>query len=161
MRRFTLPVLALALGSAAFAPPAANTLRWPPWLSIESPVNPFDNANRGALFLVHALTREGPPKIGELTGTAQGLVNGVRRAIPIRIDTTPVAGTFAVRKQWPSEGTWLVQVTLYNTTALVVLDRDGTVAAIRVPTELQKGNQIPRAVASKEVDSTLAAAAHR
>ena len=76
MRRFILPVLALALGSAAFAPSAA--LRWPPWLSIESPVNPFDNANHGALFLVHALTREGPSKVGDLTGTAQGLVNGVK-----------------------------------------------------------------------------------
>ena len=163
MRRFILPVLALALGSAAFAksPTAAKNLRWPPWLSIESPVNPFDNANHGALFLVHALTREGPSKITDLTGTAQGLVNGVRRTVPIRIDTTPIAGTFAVRKQWPSEGSWLVQVTLYNTTALVVLDREGAVASVRVPTETQKGNQIPRAVAAKEIDSTLAAAARR
>ncbi len=159
MCRIFLPVFALALGSAAFTRPA--TLRWPPWLSIESPVNPFDNANHGALLLVHAQTREGPSKITDLTGTAQGLVNGARRSVPIRIDTTPLPGTFAVRKQWPSEGTWLLQITLYNTTAIVMLDRDGSVASVRVPTELQKGNQIPRAVAAKEIDSTLAAAARR
>ena len=159
MRRLIAPVLVLALASAAFARPAA--FRWPPWLSIESPVNPFDRDNSGALMLVHAETREGPSKLADLTATAQGLVGGVRRSMPVRLDATTRPGTFAVRKQWPSDGTWLVQITLYSTTALVVLDHDGNVASVRVPTELQKGNQIPRALAAKEIDSTLAAAARR
>jgi hypothetical protein len=159
MRRLIVPVLALALGPVAFTRPAV--VRWPPWLSIESPVNPFDRDNSGALLLVHALTREGPSKLADLTATAQGLVNGVRRSIPVRLDTTSRPGVFAVRKHWPSDGTWLLQITLYNTTALIVLDRNGNVASVRVPTELQNGNQIPRAVAAREVDSTLAAAVRR
>jgi hypothetical protein len=159
MRRLIVPVLALACATVAFARPA--TVRWPPWLSIESPVNPFDRDNGGALLLVHALTREGPSKLADLTATAQGLVNGVRRSMPVRMDTTSRPGIFAVRKQWPSDGTWLLQITLYNTTALVVLDRNGNVASVRVPTEVQNGSQIPRAVAAREVDSTLAAAARR
>jgi hypothetical protein len=159
MRRLIAPVLVLALSTVAFAP--AAIVKWPPWLSIESPVNPFDRDNHGALLLVHAVTREGVPKLADLSATAQGLVNGSRRSMTIRLDTTSKPGVFAVRRQWPSDGTWLLQISLYSTTAIVVLDRAGNVESVRVPTELQHGNEIPRAVASKEIDSTLAAAVRR
>jgi hypothetical protein len=159
MRRLMLLVPVLALSTVAFA--NASVVKWPAWLSIESPVNPFDRDNAGALMLVHAMTREGPAKVADLNGTAQGIVNGARRSVPIRFDTTRQPGIYAVRKQWPSEGTWLVQIALFSTTAIVVIDHQGDVASVRVPTELQKGNQIPRAVAAKEIDSTLAAAARR
>jgi hypothetical protein len=159
MRRFVVPVLALALGTAAFAKPVV--VRWPPWLSIESPVNPFDRDSRGAVFLVHAATREGVPTLTDLSGSAEGIVNGARRSMPLGFDATPRPGVFAVRKQWPSDGTWLIRISLHSTTALVVLDREGNVASIRVPTQLQGGSEIPRAVATKEIDSTLAAAARR
>jgi hypothetical protein len=43
----------------------------------------------------------------------------------------------------------------------VTLDRGGNVASVRVPTELASGNQIPRPVAAREIDSTLAEAARR
>jgi hypothetical protein len=159
MRRFVVPVLALALGTAAFAKPVV--VRWPPWLSIESPVNPFDRDSRGALFLVHAATRDGVPALADISGSAEGIVNGARRSMPVRFDTTPRPGVFAVRKQWPADGTWLVRISLHSTTALVVLDHEGNVASIRVPTQLQGGSEIPREVAAKEIDSTLTAAARR
>jgi hypothetical protein len=159
MRRLILPVLVLACASVAFSRPAE--FRWPPWLSIEAPVNPFDHDSRGALLLVHASSREGAPVAANLAGSAQGIVNGTRRTIAIHFDSTSRPGVFAVRKQWPSDGTWLLQISYYNTTAIVVLDRDGEVASVRVPTRLESGNQIPRAVAAREIDSTLAAASHR
>lgn len=159
MRRFIVPVLALALGTAAFARPAV--VRWPPWLSIESPVNPFDRDNNGAVLLVHASAREGVPVLADLSGSAEGIVNGSRRSVPLRLDATSRPGVFAVRRQWPSDGTWLLRISFHATTAIVTLDRDGGVASVRVPTQLQGGNQIPRAVAAKEIDSTLAAAARR
>lgn len=159
MRRLMLLVPVLTLCTTAFAP--ASLAKWPAWLSIESPVNPFDRANSGALVLVHAMTRDGPAKLTDLNGTAQGIVNGSRRSAAIHFDTTSKPGVYAVRKQWPSEGTWLLQIVLFETTAIVVLDHQGNVASVRVPTELQKGNQIPRAVAGKEIDSTLTAAARR
>jgi hypothetical protein len=156
MRRLIVPAFSLALASVAFARPAA--VKWPAWLSIESPVNPFDRDNRGAVLLVHAMTREGAAPLAALNGTAEGVVSGQRRSIPIHFDTTHAPGVFAVRKQWPSDGTWLLQITLAQTTAIVVVDRDGSVASVRVPTQLQNGSQIPRGVAAKEIDSTLAAA---
>ena len=149
----------LLLGATSLiAKPAA--VKWPPWLSIESPVNPFDPATRGAVLLVHAVTREGPAAASTLTATAEGIVSGARRTIPLRLDTTPNPGVFAVRQQWPAEGTWLLRISLQRTTAIVALDA-GRVAGIRVPTEFASGSEIPRAVSAQEIDSTLSAAARR
>ena len=134
---------------------------WPAWLSIESPVNPFDRTARDAVMLVHAATREGAPRVTDLTGTAEGIVNGVRRSVAIRFDTTAFPGVFAVRRQWPAEGAWIVKIMLAQTTALVTFDHAGNVASARVPTVMQNGFPIPRAVASKEIDSTLADAVKR
>lgn len=151
-------LLLLGATSLAARPAAA---KWPPWLSIESPVNPFDPATHGAVLLVHAATREGPPAAAALTGTAEGIVNGARRTLRLHFDATPNPGVFAVRRQWPTDGTWLLRVSLQNTTAIISLDRDGRVAAVRVPTERASGTEIPRAVSAQEIDSTLNAAARR
>jgi hypothetical protein len=66
---------------------------------------------------------------------------------------------FALRRQWPSEGAWVLRVALRTTTAIVALDREGRVASVRVPTERRSGDEIPRAVTQREVDSTLVAIA--
>jgi hypothetical protein len=160
-RRALLPVsfLVLTAATAAFARPSA--VKWPPWLSIESPVNPFDPTTRGATLLVHAVFREGQAQLSDVSGTAEGIVNGARRSIALRFDSTGRPGVFAVRRQWPSDGTWLLRITLRQTTAIVTLDRGGNFAAVRVPTEVASGSQIPRPVAAKEIDSTLAEAARR
>ena len=150
-------LLLLGAGSLAAHP---RTIKWPPWLSIESPVNPFDPATRDAVLLVHAATREGPVAAAALSGTAEGIVNGARRTIPLRLDGTPNPGVFAVRRQWPAEGTWLLRISLQRTTAIVSLDGGG-VAGVRVPTERASGQDLPRAVSAQEIDSTLSAAARR
>ena len=149
----------LLIGAASLAAkPAA--IKWPPWLSIESPVNPFDPATRGAVLLVHAATHEGPAAVSSLQASAEGIVNGARRTLPLRLDTTPVPGVFAVRRQWPAEGTWLLRISLQRTTAIVSLDAAG-VAGVRVPTERASGTEIPRAVSAREIDSTLSVASRR
>jgi hypothetical protein len=156
----TLVALSAVAAGGAAAHPAA--LKWPPWLSIESPVNPFDTSARDALFLVHASVHDGRTSIADLEGSAEGLVAGQRRTVPIHFVTTGRPDTYAVRREWPAEGQWLVRVTLRrNTTALVTLDRDGSVASVRVPTEMRGGVRIPRAVAAREVESMLLASAPR
>jgi hypothetical protein len=165
LRRAFVPAIVLTLAAAAAAAPtslAARVLaKWPPWLSIESPVNPFDNSAHGAAFLIHATVREGTPTVADLTGTAEGLVGGVRRTMTLRIDTTSRPTVFAVRKQWPSEGTWLLRFAFHSTTAIVTLDKAGNVAGATVPTVTQSGSQIPREVAAREIDALLADAAKR
>jgi hypothetical protein len=157
-----MPALLLSLSTVliAAARPATKFLKWPPWLSIESPVNPFDAGARGAVMLVHAMVREGTTSTADLEGAAEGLVAGQRRSIALRFDATTRPDVYAVRRQWPDgSGPWVIRVTLlHSTTALVSLDRTGTVASILVPTHVEHGFALPRSVSSAEVDSMLTAA---
>ena len=66
---------------------AAHALAGPPWISIELPANPYDQATRGAFLLVHAF-HHGQPVGYLLTGTAEGIVNGERRSIKLEFSET-------------------------------------------------------------------------
>lgn len=162
-RHLFVPAVALALmvAGTVYARPALA--KWPPWLSIEAPVNPFDPATRDAVLLVHTMVHDGTTKVSDLTGSAEGLVDGARRSVALRFDPTSEPGVYAVRRQWPTSGTWVLRITLLrNTTALVTLGPSGDVAAVNVPTRASSdGMKLPRAVAAREVDSTLHAAARR
>jgi len=158
-RRISAPLIALLLVLANTSITSAAALKWPPWLSIEAPVNPFDPDARGAVLLVHTAVREGRTSVADLSGSAEGLVRGARRSVPLRFEATSRPDVYAVRRQWPSDGTWLLRITLRGTTALVTLDGAGNVASTRVPTRLNSGIALPRPVAAAEIDSALALAA--
>lgn len=160
-RKSLIPALGIALIAATAASTRPAPLKWPPWVSVESPVNPYDPGARGALMLVHVSFREGQSKLADLQGTAEGSVNGTRRTLPLRFEDTGRPNTYALRRQWPSEGTWLVRLAVRSTTAIVTLDQAGNVLAVRVPTERRGDDVLPRLVASREIDSTLAVAARR
>ena len=161
LRRSLVPAVAFVLVGAVSAS-AASLVKWPPWLSIESPVNPYDPTIRDAAMLVHATFREGQAQLADVSGAAEGIVNGTRRSVPLRFETTGRPGVFALRRQWPTEGAWLVRIAVRGTTAIVTLDRAGDVASVRVPTERSpNGDRVPRAIASKEIDSTLAVLARQ
>ena len=110
---------------------------------------------------MHAMTREGIPGIADVSGSAEGLVAGSRRSIALKLDAKSRPGVFAVRKQWPSDGTWLVRINLANTTALVSLDDRGNVSGVRIPATMAEGRPIPRVVVAPDLDSTpMRASAH-
>jgi hypothetical protein len=160
--RSLFPAVALILATASGVFGATAVAKWPPWLSIESPVNPYDPSNREAAMLVHATFREGQAQLADVSGSAEGIVGGARRSIPLRFETTSRPSVFGLRRQWPTEGAWLLRIAVRGTTAIVTLDQAGNVASVRVPTELSNGrDQLPRAVASREIDSTLAEVAKR
>jgi hypothetical protein len=107
--------------------------------------------------VVHASFREGDAQLSDVNGTAEGLVNGARRSMPLRFESTGRTGQFALRRQWPAEGVWLAKINLRTTTAIVSFDRDGKVAGITLPTHVVNGSDVvPRAVTDRDVDSTLA-----
>jgi hypothetical protein len=160
-RTSLLSFAALALAAAATLGAAPASAKWPPWLSIESPVNPYDPSTHGAALLVHASFREGPAQLSDLSGSAEGSVNGERRSIALHFDATGRPNVFALRRQWPSEGAWVLRISLRTTTAIVALDRAGEVASVSVPTQLSNGTAVPRAIGAKEIDSALAVAARR
>jgi hypothetical protein len=160
-RRSLVPVALVGLlATAAFATPTIP--KWPPWLSIESPVNPYDPSAKGALLLVHASFREGTSQLSDVSGSAEGIVNGARRSVPLRFEATNRADVYSLKKQWPAEGRWVLRIALRSTTAIVAIDPAGNVGAVQVPTERNAvGDVIPRAVTARDVDSLLSATAKR
>lgn len=137
----------------------AGAVLGPPWISIEYPVNPYDATTRSAFLVVHAF-HHGTPTAFPVSGSAEGIVNGERRSIPLRFATTSRAGVYALARQWPNDGTWTLVVSVAQgpedkVSAIVELGRSGDVAAVRVPTRRQDGWTIPAAVAMDEVESSL------
>jgi hypothetical protein len=52
------------------------------------------------------------PGKAEVTGAAEGLVNGTRRSVRLaRMMSLGTPGVYAVFREWPQEGAWVVNVT--------------------------------------------------
>src|SRR3989441_10005621 len=125
----------LAAALSAFL--AAPALAGPPWISIELPVNPYDESTRGAFLLVHEF-HHGTPVSYIVTGTAEGIVNGERRSIKLEFSETAREGVFALKRMWPAEGVWTLVIKANQgpddaATAVVELGPEGGGAPIPVP----------------------------
>lgn len=49
-----------------------------------------------------------------LTATAEGVTDGQRRSIPLKLISLSTPGTFAVTREWPSSGTWVIKIVARN-----------------------------------------------
>ena len=143
---------------------AALTLaKGPPWISIELPVNPYDQSQRGAFLLVHSF-HHGTAMSYIVTGTAEGFVKGERRTVKLEFSETAREGVYALHQTWPTDGTWTLVIKANQgpddaATAVVDLGPDRAVAAVRVPT-MQRGQwTVPAPVSLGDVDAALRARA--
>ena len=51
------------------------------------------------------------PAAVQITGTAEGLVNGMRQSLPLNlIPVNSAEGVYAVQQQWPDNGQWVLQL---------------------------------------------------
>jgi hypothetical protein len=153
-------VIAVAsLGLIAAAPSFG-----PPWISIETPVNPYDPASRGAFLVVHTFHHRESVASG-VRGTAEGIVAGTRRSIPLAFDTTSRRGSYALRKQWPSDGLWMLVINTggqaSGVTALVDISAQGDVGRVQVPTYRSGQYDLPRQVTARDIDAALEARTNR
>lgn len=165
MTRLLVGALAAALNipTAASSPvPAPAPAVGPPWISVEYPVNPYDAATRGAFLVVHAF-HHGMPMASPVSGTAEGLVNGQRRSIDLEFQAASRTGEYALRKQWPDQGTWTLVLKVGQgeggVSALVDLSADGQVARVNVPTREERGWIVPARVVMADVEAGLRARA--
>ena len=155
---------ALYLPTAAFDHAAASV--GPPWISIEYPVNPYDAATRDAFLVVHAF-HHGTPMASSVTGTAEGIVNGQRRTITLEFQSVARTGEYALRKQWPDQGTWTLVIGAgqgpegRGVTAIVDLGSDGQVAKVSVPTRKQGTLTVPAKVDMDDIVAGLRARAKK
>ena len=162
MTRLFVGALAAALNIPMTAPSPAPVVG-PPWISIEYPVNPYDATTRDAFLVVHAF-HHGNPTAFPVSGTAEGLVNGQRRSINLEFEKASRTGEFALRKQWPDEGTWTLVIGVLQgpedrVSAIVDLSSDGQVAKVNVPTRKQGTWTVPAKVDMGDIDAGLRARA--
>ena len=71
----------------------------------------------------------------ELTGAAEGIIDGRRQTMPLDIRKLSQTGMYAVRWQKPARGTWMLVITSsqagsHAATALVTIDSRGAVAGV-------------------------------
>ena len=94
------------------------------------------------------------PAAAQIKARAEGVVNGARRSVPLSITALNAAGVHAVKKEWPNEGAWIVNVVVAcggkTSGALVTLgpknsyQRDGV-------------KMIPHEPTQQEIDASLKA----
>ena len=99
--------LALACLILLLAAPLATRAGGPPMVSVET----LDGSTDGPAFRVRAL-RCGQPLPAQIVGTAEGLVNGVRRTVPLELVASSDPGSYALSQQWPTQGRWLLVFTI-------------------------------------------------
>ena len=115
------------------ARPASDALKGV-WLSIEAPVNPYVDENRGVVLMVHTFWMKGPQAM-TVEGRAEGTVNGQRQTVTLTFQDRG-DGVYALTQSWPADGRWALVITGRNrgqqATALVRLGEDRKVAGVLV-----------------------------
>ena len=100
------------------------------FLTLGNPVAANAPQAKGAVLVVRPDGCHEPAK-ARITGTAEGLVNGARRSVPLKLIALPTPGVYAVNREWPAEGVWVVNLTGVNlgatTSAIVPIGPKGFV----------------------------------
>lgn len=68
---------------------------------------------KNAVLVVRGYSCAEPEKT-KVTGTADGIVNGKRESVALKLMPLSGQSTYAVAKQWPSEGRWVLSFTMTN-----------------------------------------------
>ena len=158
IRRASLVTMVLAAGLALVATAHAG----PPWIAIEYPPNPFDQATRDALAVVHTY-HHGNPTSYPMEARAEGLVNGEQRTIALELQETSETGVFAVLGALPEEGVWVIVVDMTDeenhieASVLLALDENREPVGIRVPSTVQDGWIVPQRATERDVEELLSA----
>jgi len=76
--------------------------------------------------------RCGTPSSFKVVGTAEGVVNGARKTIPLTIARASEEGVFTVERQWPAEGRWALVFSVEGSHAVSTIAELEPGAEIRV-----------------------------
>lgn len=82
-------------------------------LEVGNPAANTEAQSKHAAVLARTTACHSPEKT-EITATAEGIVNGVRRSVPLKVIPLSTPGTFVVTHEWPSEGRWTVKIVARN-----------------------------------------------
>ena len=123
--------------------------------TIGSSVASQDFRFKTAAFVFRTEGCSDPAKV-QVSGTAEGLVNGERRSVPLKVAATSKPGVYAVNQDWPSEGAWVVNLKGScdgaNAGALVPIGPHGFIR--------ESAKFFPRAATNAEIETSLKALAN-
>jgi hypothetical protein len=130
-------------------------------ISVETPVQSNDAQLKDVVLIARTFGCF-QPSDAKLSATAEGFVNGSRRSLPLELRSIG-SGVFAIKKQWPSEGRWVLALTgSYNrmiSSVLVELGPNGNVIpGTRLEAGYPKGvnaKSARRAWVSDDIDAAL------
>ena len=100
------------------------------YLELGTPSASSDPKAKGAVVLAHFIGCHEPEK-GVLTATAEGVVGGKRQTIALTAVALGKPGLFAISRQWPADGKWVLKLVGRHpqvavvTTTLVKVSGDG------------------------------------
>ena len=103
------------------------------WVEFGNPSAAKDLKSKNAAVLVRALGCHNP-EAATYVGTAEGLVNGTRRSLPLKFVRLDAKGLWAVERDWPSEGKWVLHIEAtrdgHTAHALGKIDAQGSVKRV-------------------------------
>ena len=76
---------------------------------IGSPVASQDFRTKTSAFVFRTQGCADPAK-SRIEGSAEGLVNGMRRSVALKVTALARPGVYAVEQNWPVEGAWVVNL---------------------------------------------------
>lgn len=89
--------------------------------------------SKGAALVMRTMACRFPEKT-TITATAEGIVDGKRQTVALKLIPLSNPGTFAITHEWPSSGTWAVKIVAKNpeykdyVTGALVSVKDNSVA---------------------------------
>ncbi|MCI0420840.1 MAG: hypothetical protein L0387_26055 [Acidobacteria bacterium] len=98
----------LAFSALCILAAVSATLAGGFYLSVEKPASSGDSQAKNAAFLVRTSGCHHPEN-ASVSATAEGLVKGQRQSVKLQLKPTS-KGVYAIERQWPAEGVWLVAV---------------------------------------------------
>jgi hypothetical protein len=141
---FRLGIAACAMAALALADGFTFT--------IGSPVASQDFRAKVAAFVFRTEGCTDPAK-SQISGTAEGLVKGVRRSVALKVVAMSKPGVYAVYQNWPAEGEWVVNLkgtcTDANAGAIVPIGPKGFIR--------ESAKFFPRLATDAEIDTSLKA----
>jgi hypothetical protein len=120
--------------------------------TIGSPVASLDGRSKLAAFVFRTEGCADPAK-AQVDGTAEGLVEGARKSVALKLTAMSTPGVYAVYPTWPADGDWVVS--LHGTCAggsagaLIPIGPGGFIRAA--------SKFFPRPATSPELDAALQA----
>jgi len=156
----TLTILA-SLSSALLLAIASPALAGGFQLSVETPTGSTDPQLKDVVLIARTYGCHQPAD-AKLSASAEGFVDGNRKSLPLELRSIG-SGVYAIKQQWPSEGTWVLALSgAYNGMISSVLVELGPNGRVLPGTRLQEGylkgahaRGVRRAWVAEDIDSAL------